>query len=135
MDKLLVYKEAGMPFIHSDEAVVHEIHGARFVSYVRPGSGSRDLAAWRGEIPAGTMGPAHMISHEETFYVLSGRLRLTIGGETAELSVGDAAVAPAGSELAVANTTDQPAHMWVTTRVGLSAKLADGSTITPPWTH
>ncbi|MFJ8870130.1 cupin domain-containing protein [Streptomyces sp. NPDC102473] len=76
-----------------------------------------------------------MISHEETFYVLSGRLRLTIGGETAELGVGDAAVAPAGSALAVANTTDQPAHMWVTTRVGLSAELADGSTITPPWTH
>ncbi|MGW1998284.1 cupin domain-containing protein [Embleya sp. NPDC001921] len=124
-----------MPFIRSDEAVVHEIHGARFVSYVRPGTGSRDLAAWRGEIPAGTVGPAHVISHEETFYVLSGRLRFTIGGESAELGVGDAAVAPAGSELAVANTTDRPAHMWVTTRVGLSAELADGSTITPPWTH
>ncbi|MER5555146.1 cupin domain-containing protein [Streptomyces sp. NPDC002793] len=124
-----------MPFIRSDEAVVHEIHGARFVSYTRPATGSRDLAAWRGEIPAGTESPAHVISHEETFYVLSGRLRLTIGGESAELGVGDAAVAPAGSELAVANTTDRPAHMWVTTRVGLRAKLADGSTITPPWTH
>ncbi|MEW2578560.1 cupin domain-containing protein [Streptomyces syringium] len=122
-----------MPFIRSDEAVVHEIHGARFVSYVRPGSGSRDLAAWRCEIPAGTAGPAHTISQEETFYVLSGRLRLTIGGESAELGVGDAAVAPAGTEVAVANTTDHPAHMWVTTRVGLSAELADGSTITPPW--
>ncbi|MFG3025563.1 cupin domain-containing protein [Streptomyces sp. NPDC048254] len=124
-----------MPFIRSHEAVVHEIHGARFVSYVRPGTGSRDLAAWRGEIPAGTVGPAHVISHEETFYVLSGRLRLTIDAETAELGVGDAAVAPAGSELAVANTTDQPAHMWVTTRVGLRAKLADGNTITPPWAN
>jgi quercetin dioxygenase-like cupin family protein len=81
------------------------------------------------------VGPAHTISHEEAFYVLSGRLRLTIGGESAELSAGDAAVAPAGSELAVANTTDQAAHMWVTTRVGLSAELADGSTITPPWTR
>ncbi|WP_329454144.1 cupin domain-containing protein [Streptomyces sp. NBC_01497] len=124
-----------MPFIRSDEAVVHEIHGGRFVSYVRPDTGSRDLAAWRGEVPAGMVGPAHTISHEETFYVLSGRLWITIAGESAELGVGDAAVAPAGSELAVANTTDQPAHMWVTTRVGLSAKLADGSTVTPPWTH
>jgi quercetin dioxygenase-like cupin family protein len=124
-----------MPFIRSDEAVVHEIHGARFVSYVRPGTGSRDLAAWRGEIPAGTVAPVHVISHEETFYVLSGRLRLTIGGESAELGAGDAAVAPAGSELSVANATDRPAHMWVTTRVGLSARLADGSTLTPPWTH
>jgi quercetin dioxygenase-like cupin family protein len=122
-----------MPFIRSDEAVVHEIHGGRFVSYVRPDTGSRDLAAWRVEIPAASVGPTHTISDEETFYVLSGRLRLTIDGESAELRAGDAAVAPAGSELAVANTADQPAHMWVTTRVGLTAKLADGNTITPPW--
>jgi quercetin dioxygenase-like cupin family protein len=124
-----------MSFIRSDGAVTHEIHGARFISYVRPGTGSQDLAAWRSEIPAGTAGPAHVISHEETFYVLSGRLRFTIGGESAELGAGDAAVAPAGSELVVANTTDGPAHVWVTTRVGLSARLADGSTLAPPWTH
>lgn len=122
-----------MPFIRSDEAVVHEMHGGRFVSYVRSDTGSRDLAAWRVEIPATMVGPTHTISDEETFYVLSGRLRLTIDGESAELCVGDAAVAPAGSELAVANTTDQPARMWVTTHVGLAAELADGNTITPPW--
>jgi quercetin dioxygenase-like cupin family protein len=124
-----------MPFIRSGEAAVHELHGVRFVSYVRPGTGSRDLAAWRGELPAGTVGPPHTISDEETFYVLSGRLRLTIDGESAELGVGDAAVAPAGSELAVANTTDRSAHMWVTTRVGLTAELPDGSTLAPPWTR
>ncbi|EFL01931.1 conserved hypothetical protein [Streptomyces sp. SPB78] len=82
-----------------------------------------------------TVAPAHTISQEETFYVLSGLLRLTIGGESAELGVGDAAVAPAGSELAVANPADRPAHMWVTTRAGLSAELADGSTINPPWSN
>ncbi|MEU7067803.1 cupin domain-containing protein [Streptomyces sp. NPDC053429] len=124
-----------MPFIRKNEAVEYEIHGGRFVSYLRPATGSRDLAAWRAEIPAGMVGPAHVISHEETFYVLSGRLLLTIDGESAELGVGDAAVAPAGSELGVANTTGQPAHMWVTTRAGLTAELSDGTTITPPWTH
>jgi quercetin dioxygenase-like cupin family protein len=135
MDKKLVYTEARMPFIRSSQAVVHEIHGARFTSYVSPATGSRELAAWRGEVPAGTAAPVHVISHEEAFYVLSGQLRLTIDGETAELGTGDAAVAPAGSALAVANPTDKPAQMWVTTRVGLSAKLADGSTITPPWAN
>ncbi|MFC8795438.1 cupin domain-containing protein [Streptomyces cinereoruber] len=122
-----------MPFIRADDAVVHEIHGVRFVSYVRTDTGGRDLAAWRGEVPAGTTGPAHVISHEEAFYVLSGRLRLTVDGESAELAAGDAAVAPAGSRLAVANTTDRPAHMWVTTRTGLTAELPDGTTLTPPW--
>ncbi|MEU9192698.1 cupin domain-containing protein [Streptomyces hundungensis] len=122
-----------MPFIRSEEAVVHEIHGGRFVSYIRPDTGSRDLAAWRVEIPAAMVGPTHTISAEETFYILSGCLQLAIDGESAELVTGDAAVAPAGSELAIANTTDQPAHIWVTTRVGLTAKLADGDTLTPPW--
>ncbi|MET9496817.1 cupin domain-containing protein [Streptomyces sp. NPDC006552] len=122
-----------MPFIRSAEAVVHEIHGGRFVSYVRPATGSRDLAAWRVELPAAMSGPTHTISAEETFYVLTGRFRLTIDGEAAELSAGDAAVAPAGSALGVANPGDQPAHIWVTTRAGLTAELPDGSTLAPPW--
>ncbi|OEU86952.1 cupin [Streptomyces abyssalis] len=122
-----------MPVIRSTEAVVHEMHGARFTSYVRPATGSEELAAWRGEIPPGTAAPVHVISHEEAFYVLSGRLRLTIDDETAELGAGDAAVAPAGSALAVANPADEPAQMWVTTRVGLRAELADGTILTPPW--
>lgn len=122
-----------MPFIRNEEAVAHEVHGGRFVSYVRPDTGSRALAAWRVEIPAAMVAPVHEISEEETFYVLNGRVRLTIDGESAELGPGDAAVAPAGSELAVSNTTDQAAHMWVTTRVGLTARLADGSSMTPPW--
>ncbi|WP_432122446.1 cupin domain-containing protein [Streptomyces sp. S1] len=122
-----------MPFIPAEDAVTHEIHGVRFVSYIRTDTGAHDLAAWRGEVPAGTTGPAHVISHEEAFYVLSGRLRLTIDGETAELTPGDAALAPPGSELSVTNPTDHPAHMWVTTRLGLTAELPDGTTLTPPW--
>ncbi|MFC4515935.1 cupin domain-containing protein [Streptomyces ehimensis] len=124
-----------MPFVRGNQAVVHEIHGARFASYVRPATGSRDLAAWRGEIPAGTVAPEHVISAEEVLYVLSGRIRLTIDGETAELGAGDAAVAPADATLAVSNPTGEPAHFWVTTQVGLSAVLPDGSTITPPWAN
>lgn len=124
-----------MPFIRSDQAVVHELHGTRFTSYISPAAGSTELAAWRGEIPAGTPALAHVISHEEAFYVLSGRLRLSIDGETAELSPGDAAVAPADSELAVSNPFDEPVQIWVTTRIGLRARLADGSTITPPWAN
>ncbi|MFI9354311.1 cupin domain-containing protein [Streptomyces lydicus] len=124
-----------MPFVRSDEAVVYEIHGAHFTSYISQTTGSRDLAAWRAEIPAGTVAPVHVISDEEVFYVLSGRLRLTIDGETAELGAGDAAVAPAGSALGVVNPADEPARMWVTTRAGLSAELANGETLRPPWAN
>lgn len=122
-----------MPFVTADEAVVHEMHGIRFVSYVLPAHGSKELCAWRGEIPGGAGGPAHTITREEVFLVLTGSLRLSIDGEEAVLRPGDAAVAPAGSSLSVSNPTEEPATMWVTTSVGLEAVLADGSRISPPW--
>jgi quercetin dioxygenase-like cupin family protein len=124
-----------MPFITADEAVVHDLHGVRFVSYASSARGSKELCAWRGELPPGSGGPAHTISREEVFLVLSGVLELTIDGATRQLTAGDAAVATAGATLAVANTTQEPAAMWVTTSVGLSATLPDGSRISPPWAN
>jgi len=122
-----------MPFTTADDAVVHELHGVRFVSYAASALGSTELCAWRGEVPAGAAGPAHRISREEVFLVLSGTLELTIDGEARVLRPGDAAVAPPGSSLGVANPTEEPAAMWVTTSIGLEATLADGSRISPPW--
>jgi quercetin dioxygenase-like cupin family protein len=122
-----------MPFVPASEAVAHELHGVRFVSYANSARGSRELCAWRGELPPGAGGPPHRISREEVFLVLSGRLELTIDGESRSLEPGDAAVAPPGSSLAVRNATAEPATMWVTTSIGLEASLADGSRITPPW--
>ncbi|MFI9120558.1 hypothetical protein ACIGW0_14345 [Streptomyces bikiniensis] len=65
--------------------------------------------------------------------VLEGAGLTLKAGESAEPAAGDAAVAPADSRLAVANTTDRPARMWVTTRTGLTAELPDGTTLAPPW--
>jgi len=124
-----------MPFVSATEAVVHEMHGVRFVSYAAPTLGSRELCAWRGEVAPGSDGPGHRISREEVFLLLSGRLELTIDGETRALTPGDAAVAPPGSSVSVANRTEEPATMWVTTTIGLQATLADGSQISPPWAN
>jgi quercetin dioxygenase-like cupin family protein len=122
-----------MPFIAANEAVVHDMHGVRFVSYAASALGSKELCAWRGEVPAGSGGQVHTISREEVFLVLSGSLEFTIDGGSRLLGVGDVAIAPAGSTLGVANPTEEPARMWVTTSVGLTATLPDGSQISPPW--
>jgi mannose-6-phosphate isomerase-like protein (cupin superfamily) len=122
-----------MPYIRSADAVTHEIHGARFVSYANSTAGSKELCAWRGEIPAGTAGVPHTVSREEVLYLLTGGLRFTVDGEAADLGPGDAVVVPAGSQLTVDNRGDVTATMWVSTSTGLSATLADGSTIAPPW--
>lgn len=124
-----------MPVVRSSEAVTHEIHGARFVSYATPLTGSKELCAWRGEIPAGTDAPAHTVSREEIFHLLIGELLITLDGRTERISAGDTVIVNSGATLAVQNPTDHTAVSWVTTSVGLTAELADGTVITPPWAN
>ncbi|WP_369176763.1 cupin domain-containing protein [Streptomyces mutabilis] len=124
-----------MPIVRSSEAVTHEIHGARFVSYATPRTGSKELCAWRGEIPAGTKAPAHTVSREEIFHLLTGELLLTLDGRTERVTAGDTVIINRGSTLAVENPTDRTATSWVTTSVGLEAELADGTLLTPPWAN
>jgi quercetin dioxygenase-like cupin family protein len=124
-----------MPVVRSSEAVTHEIHGARFVSYATPRTGSRELCAWRGEIPAGTRAPAHTVNREEIFHLLSGELLITLDGETGPLAAGDTLIVNSGSTVGIENPTDRTAVSWVTTSVGLEAQLADGTRIVPPWAN
>lgn len=124
-----------MPVIRSSDAVTHEIHGARFVSYATPRTGSKELCAWRGEVPPGTKAPAHTVSREEILHVLIGNLRVTLDDRTDDLAAGDTLIINPGSTLAVENPTDQAALTWVTTSIGLTADLADGTRITPPWAN
>ncbi|MFE0356792.1 cupin domain-containing protein [Streptomyces nigra] len=122
-----------MPVVRPSEAVVHEMHGARFVSYATPLTGSRELCAWRGEVPAGTRAPAHTVSKEEILHVLDGGLRVTLDGETTDVTAGDTLIVNAGATLTVENPGTRSAITWVTTLVGLEAELADGTRIAPPW--
>ena len=123
-----------MPIIREADAVTHRLHGAAFHSFAAPSSGSTELCAWRLEIAAGTAGQSHRVSHEEVLVVLSGRLTVTVGDDSPGLvGAGEVVLVPAGSSFRVDNDAAEPATAWVTTRVGLSATLPDGSTITPPW--
>ncbi|WP_395576249.1 cupin domain-containing protein [Streptomyces sp. BK79] len=124
-----------MPIVRSSEAVTHEIHGARFVSYAGPRTGGKELCAWRSEIPAGTRAPAHTVDREEIFHLLTGELLITLDGRTEHVTAGDTVIVNAGATLAVENPADRTATSWVTTSVGLTARLADGTRITPPWAN
>lgn len=46
--------------------------------------------------PKGVSSPPHAHCHESHVYVLSGRVRGTLGGEVVELGAGDAILHPAG---------------------------------------
>ncbi|WP_406445740.1 cupin domain-containing protein [Streptomyces sp. NBC_00631] len=122
-----------MPVVRSAEATTHELHGARFVSYATPRTGSTELCAWRGEIPAGTRAPAHTVTREEIFHLLVGELLVTLDGRTERVRAGDTVIVNPGATLTVENPTDHTALSWVTTSIGLEAELTDGTRIAPPW--
>jgi quercetin dioxygenase-like cupin family protein len=124
-----------MPVIHATETVVHQLHGTTFTSYATPTRGSRELCAWRIEIPGRTEGVPHHVSREEVLYVLSGTIRTTVDDRCDEAAAGDVVLVPAGSKFGVDNLADEPASAWVTTSVGFAGVLPDGSWITPPWTR
>jgi quercetin dioxygenase-like cupin family protein len=124
-----------MPVIRATQPVVHQMHGSSFTSYASPARGSRELCAWRLEIPGRTDGVPHHVSREEVLYVLSGTLRVTLDGDVTEATAGDVVLVPAGAQFGVSNQTDSPATAWVTTTVGFAGVLPDGSWFTPPWTR
>ncbi|GAA3503910.1 cupin domain-containing protein [Streptomyces prasinosporus] len=122
-----------MPVVRPSEAVVHEMHGVRFVSCATPSTGSRELCAWRSEIPAGTRAPAHTVNREEILHLLEGELLITLDGVAHRVTAGDTVIVRPGATLAVENPSAGTAVSWVTTSRGLEATLADGTRIAPPW--
>jgi quercetin dioxygenase-like cupin family protein len=124
-----------MPVIHAAETTVHQMHGTRFTSYATSARGSKELCAWRIEIPARTAGVHHRVSREEVLYMLSGTLHATVDDHSEQAAAGDVIVVPAGSTFGVDNVGDEPVTAWVTTSIGFVGILPDGSRITPPWTR
>ncbi|MEC4016341.1 cupin domain-containing protein [Streptomyces sp. H27-D2] len=122
-----------MPVVRAADAVVHTLHGAHFTSYAGSASGSRELCAWRLDMPGGVTGVAHRITREEVFWVLAGTFRATVDGHSSDLVTGDVLIAPASSSLRLDTPGESPAAAWVTTGVGLEAVFDDGSRVTPPW--
>ena len=115
--------------------VLHEIHGARFVSYAHPRTGSKELCARRGEIPADTKAPLHTVNHEEILHVLEGELVITLDGRTERVGAGDTLIINPGATFGVENPTDRTVITWVTTTIGLEAEPADGTRIVAPWAN
>jgi quercetin dioxygenase-like cupin family protein len=135
LDQTNPSQESPVPVVHPSDTVSHEIHGARFVSYATPLTGSKELCAWRGEIPAGTKAPAHTVNREEILHLLVGELLVTLDGRPERITAGDTVIVNPGTTLSVENPTGHTALTWVTTSIGLEAELADGTRITPPWAN
>lgn len=124
-----------MPVIRSTEGTEHRMHGAVFTAYANSATGSGELCAWTTRLPPGQSGAEHRISREEIFLVLEGTPHVSIDGRESALAPGDVLVAPAHRTLRLDNPDAQEALIWATTSVGLSARMADGSEVSPPWAN
>jgi mannose-6-phosphate isomerase-like protein (cupin superfamily) len=109
------------------------IPGVTFVGMASPSRGSVQLCTWKIIVAPGheSDGP-HTLDRDEVFMVLSGSVRLAVGG--AALEPGDTFVVPAGVPIELSNPGDSPAEVMVAIPAGFTATMADGTPFgTPPW--
>ena len=63
-----------MPVITAEEAPVFDAGANTITGLASPSRGARDVSAWRVQFAMGAASPAHSLTREETFVVLSGSL-------------------------------------------------------------
>ena len=122
-----------MPVLTAPAAPTHDLGGARFTSLATPSRGATDTAVWKVEILPGTPATPHALTREEVFVVLEGKASVRIAGNAGQAEAGDAIVVPPGTEFELANAGAGPLQLLCCLPVGGQARLADGSTFTPPW--
>jgi mannose-6-phosphate isomerase-like protein (cupin superfamily) len=122
-----------MAVLDAPTTPTHDLGGARFTSLATPARGSTDTAVWIVEILPGTPATPHSLTREEVFVVLDGTAGVRIAGAAEEAGAGDAIVVPAGAEFELSNAGGDPLRLLCCFPVGGQARLADGSTFTPPW--
>ena len=122
-----------MPVLTAPAAPTHDLGGARFTSLATPSRGATDTAVWKVEILPGTPATPHALTREEVFVVLEGKASVRIAGNDGQAEAGDAIVVPPGTEFELANAGAGPLRLLCCLPVGGQARLADGSTFTPPW--
>lgn len=105
--------------VRGGESPFYEMHGSRF-QMLTPEAGPTGLSAVRVVFPKGMSQPEHRSCEEpeyhrhegeEWLFVVSGRLRLTLGEEVVELSPGDAAYFDGMLRHAFDVLGDEDAHM------------------------
>src|SRR5436305_2517505 len=121
-----------MPVLRAPAAPTHDLGHARFTSLATPSRGSTDTSVWMVEIPPGAPATPHSLTREEVFVVLEGTASVRIAGDESGAGAGDAIVVPAGAEFELANAGAGPLRLLCCLPVGGQARLADGSTFTPP---
>jgi mannose-6-phosphate isomerase-like protein (cupin superfamily) len=122
-----------MPVIPAPVECTHDLGDARFTSLATPKTGATDTAVWIVDIAPDAPAAPHSLTREEVFVVLEGRAAVKIGDSTDEAAQGDAILVPAGVDFELSNAGPEPLRLVCCFPVGGQARLANGSSFTPPW--
>ncbi len=122
-----------MPVIAAPLSPTHEVGSTRFTSLATPSKGTRSTSIWNVEIAPGTEPTPHSLTSEELFVVTAGSALIRMEGADSVATVGDVIVVPPDTPFELSNASSEPLHLLCCLPVGGQARLADGSTFTPPW--
>lgn len=122
-----------MPVLTAPTSPTHEVGTTRFTSLATPTSGTRCTSIWSVEIAPGTPATPHSMTTEELFVVTAGRAKVLMDGAESAADPGDVIVVPPDTEFALSNDGAEPLRLLCCLPVGGQARMADGSTFTPPW--
>jgi mannose-6-phosphate isomerase-like protein (cupin superfamily) len=94
-------------------AVIRTPHGSEIRPLVDRTTSEIELCSLAEEVlpPGATVGRHHHVETEEVYYLLEGRGRMTVAGETREVAAGDAVFIPRGATHTLENTGDTPIRL------------------------
>jgi quercetin dioxygenase-like cupin family protein len=122
-----------VPLIRAPESFTHELPHARFCSLATPSRGASQTSVWRVQLTRSSHeAPAHSLTHEEIFVVLSGTVRFVVAGADQDAHPGDTMVVPRETEISISCLSEQ-AEMLCCLPVGGQARMGTGELFTPPW--
>ena len=90
-------------------AILKTPHGSEIRPLVDRTTSEIELCSLAEEMlpPGAAVGRHHHLETEEVYYILEGRGQMSVGGETREVSAGDAVYIPRGAVHSLENTGDR----------------------------
>ncbi len=124
-----------MPVLTAPSSPTHEVGTTRFTSLATPSIGTTRTAIWAVEIAPDTPATPHAMTTEELFVVTAGSAVVLMDGIESSARPGDVIVVPPDTVFALSNGGAEPLQLLCCLPVGGQARMADGSTFTPPWSQ
>ncbi|MGA9278152.1 cupin domain-containing protein [Ilumatobacter sp.] len=98
-----------------------------------PSTGTTLTSIWTVEIAPGTEPTPHSLTAEDLFVVIEGSAVVWMQDLDSVANPGDVIVVPPDTLFELSNGSNEPLRLLCCLPVGGQARMADGSTFTPPW--